>query len=410
MSVQASAAKIIAEILFQGKSLSVYNFDSAILQEMTYGTLRYYHQLDAIFKLLQRNKTDDLDPIIHALILIGLYQLMHLSAPDYAVINETVAATKILQKPWATAFVNAILRNFTRQKAQILPKINIDLTAEYSHPLWFTKTIRQAYPAAWKKILAENNKRPPMHLRVNLTKISRDDYLRQLLAAGIDATKPDKINSTITLVKPCDVAKLPGFATGLVSVQDLSAQLAATLLKLAPGQKVLDACSAPGGKTAHILEIEPKLAKLVACDIDNIRLAKVKGNLDRLGLSCELVCGDAAKPQDWWNNEKFERILLDAPCSGTGVIRRHPDIKILRQYPDIHNLAKQQLRLLNALWPLLANNGLLVYATCSIMPEENGMVIKGFLNEHPEAKLNSSEQIFPQENAGDGFYYAILTK
>lgn len=410
MSTQASAAKIIAEILFQGKSLNAYSFDSAILQEITYGTLRYYHQLDVIFKLLQKNKTADLDPTIHALILAGLYQLMHLSAPDYAVINETVAATKILQKPWATAFVNAILRNFTRRKAQLLIKINLDLVAKYSHPIWFTKTIKQAYPEQWQKILSENNKRPPMHLRVNLTKISRDKYLEQLLGVNIEAKKLSEINSAITLTKPCDVTKLPGFAEGLVSVQDLSAQLAATLLNLQPGQKVLDACSAPGGKTAHILEAEPKLGKLVACDIDNIRLAKVKSNLDRLGLNCELICGDAAKPQDWWHGEQFDRILLDAPCSGTGVIRRHPDIKILRQYPDIHNLAKQQLRLLNALWPLLADNGILVYATCSVMPEENGMVIKEFLKEHPEAKLNSSKQIFPKENDGDGFYYAILTK
>lgn len=409
MSTQASAAKILSEILFQGKSLSAYSFTSAILQEITYGTLRHYHELNAIFKLLQTNRTQTLDQTIHALILVGLYQLIHLSTPDYAAINETVAATKLLQKSWATAFVNAILRNFLRQKAQLQGKIKANLAAKYSHPLWLIQAIRAAYPEHWQAILLANNQRPPMHLRVNLRKISRDEYLQLLLDAGI-ATKPNtKVDSAIILDKPCEVTKLPGFTSGLVSVQDISAQLVANLLQLQPGQQVLDACSAPGGKTAHILELEPNLAKLVACDIDQIRLNKVQANLARLNLTCELICGDAAKPTNWWHGDKFARILLDAPCSGTGVIRRHPDIKILRQATDIPKLAKQQLRLLNALWPLLADHGRLVYATCSIMPEENTGVIKEFLRTHPQAQLELSQQILPNDHAGDGFYYAVLT-
>lgn len=431
MNTQTDAAKIIDKVIMQKKSLdsvlSIYLtkhqslLDKALLQELSYGTLRWYYKLDAIAKLLLHNTTKKTDSLIYALILIGIYQLLYLRTPHYAILNETVKSTRQLQKSWAAAFVNAVLRNFIREQNAILKKIEGNIPAFYSHPTWLIKLLQKSWPQEWRDILSANNEYPPMHLRVNSQKVSRDDYLQKLEALDIKAKSVSGLVSAITLEKPCDVFKLPEFQNGFVSVQDLAAQYTATLLELKPGLRVLDACSAPGGKTAHILETEPKLQELIAIDIEDSRLKKVEENLTRLGLSAKFICDNASKPQNWWDGKKFDRILLDAPCSGTGVIRRHPDIKILRELQDITNYASRQLELLKALWPLLADGGLLVYATCSILPEENFLVIENFLKHCSDTKekqiiincgieVMHGRQLFPTVNGNDGFYYAVITK
>jgi len=431
MNTQTDATKIIDKVISQKKSLDeilgIYlakqssPLDRALLQELSYGTLRWYHKLDAIAKLLLHNTTKKADPLIYALILIGLYQLLYLRIPHYAILSETVEATRWLKKPWAAAFVNAILRNFIRRQEEILKQIEGNNTLQYSHPAWLIKLLQKSWPQNWQDILAANNEYPPMHLRVNLQKISRDDYLEKLEKLEIKAKAVPGLAAAITLEKPCDVLKLPEFQNGFVSVQDLAAQYAADLLELKPGLRVLDACAAPGGKTAHILETEPNLQELIAVDIEGARLEMVKANLNRLQLSAKFICGDITKTQNWWDGKKFERILLDAPCSGTGVIRRHPDIKILRKPQDIVNNSARQFELLKALWPLLADGGLLVYATCSILPEENFLVVKNFLQQYNNAREKSitmncgiqtmyGRQLFPATNGNDGFYYAVITK
>lgn len=431
MNTQADAAKIITKVISHKKSLDeileVYlakhssPLDRALLQELSYGTLRWYHKLDAIAKLLLYNTAKKTDSLVYALILIGLYQLLYLRIPQYAILNETVKATRLLQKSWAAAFVNAILRNFIRQQVEISKQIEDNIVAQYSHPVWLIKLLQQAWPLKYLGILAANNEHPPMHLRVNLQKISRNDYLKKLQELGIKAKTVPDLAVAITLENPCDVSKFPEFQNGFVSVQDLAAQYAANLLELKPGLRVLDACAAPGGKTAHILETEPNLQELIAIDIKDERLEMVKANLGRLQLSAQFICADVTKPQSWWDGKKFDRILLDAPCSGTGVIRRHPDIKILRTPQDIVNNAARQLELLKALWPLLADGGVLVYATCSVLPEENFLVVKKFLSQYNDAKekliaidcgigVMHGRQLFPTTDGSDGFYYAVITK
>lgn len=410
MNTQANAAKVVDKVIFQKKSLDNTLIDQALLQELSYGTIRWYYRLVAITKLLFHNTIKETDPLVYALILVGIYQLLYLRTPHYAVLNETVQATRMLQKPWATALVNAILRNFIRKQAKILDQIKNNDIAQYAHPAWLIKLLQKSWPQSWQEILSMNNEHPPMHLRVNLQQISRDDYLKNLETLAIKAKIVPDLIAAITLEKPCNALSLPAFQNGFVSIQDLAAQYAASLLDLKPGLRVLDACAAPGGKTAHILETEPELQQLVAVDAVNTRLDMVKANLKRLQLSAECICGDATKPQHWWDGKKFDRILLDAPCSGTGVIRRHPDIKILRQPQDIANNATYQLDLLKALWPLLVNNGLLVYATCSVLPEENFLVVKNFLLQYNNAKIIHDWQLFPTHNGNDGFYYAVIKK
>jgi 16S rRNA (cytosine967-C5)-methyltransferase len=431
MNIQTDAAKIIDKVTsqkkFLDKVLSVYlakhssPLDRALLQELSYGTLRWYHKLDAIAKLLLHDNTKKVDALIYTLILIGLYQLLYLRIPRYAILSETVEATRWLKKSWAAAFVNAVLRNFIRKQEEIIKQIEDNDALQYSHPAWLIKLLQNSWPQNWQNILATNNEYPLMHLRVNLQKISRNDYLEKLEKMKINAKAVSGLIAAITLEKPCDVVKLPKFQNGFVSVQDLSSQYAADLLELKPGLRVLDACAAPGGKTAHILEAEPNLQELIAIDIEDARLEMVKANLNRLQLSAKFICNNASKPQNWWDGKKFDRILLDAPCSGTGVIRRHPDIKILRKPQDIVNNQARQFELLKALWPLLADDGLLVYATCSILPEENFLVVKNFLEQYNNAKEKPiamdygvkaiyGRQLFPTTCGSDGFYYAVITK
>ncbi|ART82806.1 16S rRNA (cytosine(967)-C(5))-methyltransferase [Oceanisphaera profunda] len=429
MKTRAAAANIIHQVLNQGQSLSsllpryqqdVAAKDRALLQELCFGTLRWYSRLDAITKPLLEKPLKGKYRVVHSLVLVGIYQLLYTRIPPHAALAETVNACKILKAEPFKGMVNGILRNVQRQEAELTTKVDLLPQLRLAHPNWLVKRIQQAYPEQWQEILTANNQHPPMWIRVNQRQHSREDYLAMLAAADISAT-PDAIaDSALCLGRPLDVTLLPGFEQGASSVQDASAQLAAQLLDAQTGELVLDACAAPGGKTAHILERQPDVKELVAVDLDGERLKRVHQNLDRMGLQATVIEADAAAPDTWWQGENFDRILLDAPCSATGVIRRHPDIKWLRRAEDIAQLAKLQAQILDALWLKLAPGGTLLYATCSILPDENSEQIIAFLSRTPDAQhiaLHADDtpatpgwQLLPALEQGDGFYYAKLTK
>jgi len=424
---RAAAALVIARVIADGKSLatllprdlsSLPPADRAFAQELVYGTLRFYIALDALIKPLLQKPLKHKDSDIYALLLTGVYQLRYLSTPAHAAINETVDAALTLKKDWAKGLINAVLRNVQRQGDELSTTLTDAQRA--AHPDWLYGKLKKNYPEQLQAILDANNDKGPMSLRVNAQKITREHYLAQLNAADITASACTDSAQGIQLEQAVDVYNLPGFAAGLASVQDESAQLASELLPLAPQLRVLDACAAPGGKTAHLLEREPSL-QLTAIDIDEKRLQRVKETLTRLQLNAECIDADVGDTDSWWNGKPFDRILLDAPCSATGVIRRHPDIKLLRTAFDIEKMATTQLRLLTQLWQTLADNGYLLYATCSVLPQENSQIIATFLQQHDDAEEIDSDERFgsrqlhgrqrlPQIKGGDGFYYALLRK
>lgn len=430
---RAAAARIVDQVLRQGRSLSALleapacaPGDRPLVQELSYGTVRCYFRLERIARGLLQKPLKERDGDLRALLLLGLYQLLEMRVPEHAAVSETVAAVTDLQKPWARGLVNAVLRRFLRERAARVAAAQADAEGRWNHPQWLIDSLRAAWPAQWEAILRANNQRPPMTLRVNQSRTSPQEYLRALEDAGIPATASPRLAEAVTLAEPVEVGRLPGFAQGLVSVQDEAAQLAAGLLQLAAGQRVLDVCAAPGGKTAHILETAA--VDLVALDIDAQRLARVRDTLARLGQQARLIAGDAARPADWWDGRPFDRILLDAPCSATGVIRRHPDIKLLRQAADIPRLAATQALILDSVWPLLKPGGILLYATCSVLPAENTAQITAFLQRQPDAVCRdwplawgrvqpAGAQLLPGDGGGDdgsggmdGFYYACLYK
>jgi 16S rRNA (cytosine967-C5)-methyltransferase len=431
MDARSAAVKVLVEVFAAGRSLSASlpvvlqrltePRERALAQDLCYGVLRWWPRLEAIAGALMSKPLKARDTDIYCIILASLYQLIHTRVPAHAAVDEAVNLTGRLGKPWAGAMVNAVLRRFQRERAAVLAQVDHDEAAALAHPRWLLECMKAAWPADWERIAQANNERPPMCLRVNRRHGGREDYLRELAAAGIVASVPPYGASAVVLEQPMDVALLPGFADGRVSVQDAAAQLAAELLAARPGERVLDVCAAPGGKTAHILERQPGLESLVAVDRDAGRLQRVQENLDRLGLAAVLVCADAAAPASWWDERPFDHILLDAPCSGTGVIRRHPDIKRLRRRADITALVAQQERLLEAAWRMLRPGGMLLYSTCSILPEENDEQVARFFARHPDAgrrrmeaqwgrALSAGRQILPGEYGMDGFYYACLDK
>lgn len=426
---RSAAAKAIHQVLADGRSLaavlppalaSVPPAERGLTQELCYGTLRWAPRLTALAGKLLDKPLRARDGDVHALLLIGLYQLLYLNVPPHAAVSLTVEATARLKKDWARGLLNGVLRRLQREQETLLAAVDASDAAALAHPVWLLARLEQDWPEQWRAIASANNERPPMTLRVNCRQGSRDDYLARLDAAGITAAAVAQTPDAVTLAAPVAVEQLPGFADGDVSVQDAAAQLAAGLLQLAPGQRVLDACAAPGGKTGHILERCAGI-ELLALDSEAERLQRVAENLQRLRLSAELCAGDAGDPATWWDGKPFDRILLDAPCSGSGVIRRHPDIKTLRRPEDIPALAAQQARLLRALWPLLAPGGILVYATCSIFTAENAGQVTAFLRDETQAAelpitaiwgqaVAAGRQILPGENGMDGFYYAVLRK
>ncbi len=427
MNTRLVAAKVLSRVLQDGQSLTAAldnaflavesAKDRAFIQALCYGVCRQYHRLDFILSQLLDKPLKDID--VKALALLGLYQLNFMRVKPHAAVSETVLAAR--KKPWAKALINALLRTYLREQEGLEQKADKFQAAALSHPDWLIKQIERDWPEQALQILLENNQQPPMVLRVNLAKISREAYLQLLIGQDIAAKTVSFCPSAIILDKPVPVDMLPGFSDGLASVQDTAAQLAAGLLDVQPGQRVLDVCAAPGGKTAHILESQPQLKELVAVDIDESRMQRVSENLQRLNLSAKLLVGDAANPASWWDGKPFERILLDAPCSALGVIRRHPDIKLLRRAEDIGQLQALQKTILQAVWPLLAPGGVLLYATCSVLKQENEQQVQAFLAEQSDAielPIDASwgfagecgRQIFTGESAMDGFYYARLSK
>jgi len=402
-----------------GRAVTTKEPISAFTKALCFGVCRYYVSLELLAKSLVKKPPKDLD--LWLAIIMGLYQIEYLHTPDYAVVKETVGLLDALHKAWAKGFVNAILRTYCRERAERIAALQHNSSFVYAHPAWLLARIQADYNSQWQDILLANNTQPPMSLRVNSRLETRAAYLERLQQQGIAAMPLPYATHGIILNQPCDVMDLPGFAAGSVSVQDAAAQLAVELLALQPGLRVLDACAAPGGKTGHILETETKLKECIALDIDNKRLQLIFDNLQRLHLQATLIQGDATDPAAWWDGVAFDRILLDAPCSAIGVIRRHPDIKLLRTAADITDIVSVQQKLLNALWPLLASGGLMLYATCSIIPVENAQQIAAFLATHTDAHCMSEPQpwgqdtgygwqILPGEGHCDGFFYSVLQK
>ncbi|AIK17716.1 16S rRNA (cytosine(967)-C(5))-methyltransferase RsmB [Glaesserella parasuis] len=426
-STRAVTAQIILQVLDQGKSLSTLipeaqsqldSKDLAWVQETTFGICRVLPRLEAIIKLLVEKPLKNKTRLVHCLLLVGLYQLLYMRVPPHAAVDEVVNATKALKLDSFRALTNGVLRRFLREQEAILAKV--DKHWQTLHPEWLVNKLKQAYPN-WREIVDANNQKPPMWIRVNAQRTNRADYVALLgdLAKNHKEATACVPDCAVLLDKAVSVSQLPHFEQGWVTVQDAHAQWSAELLDAQNGELILDACAAPGGKTTHILEKAPQ-AKVIALDIEEARLVRVKENLARLNQTATVICGDASQPEQWLTSgEMFDKILLDAPCSATGVIRRHPDIKWLRKEEDIAELAELQGKILKALWARLKPNGVLLYATCSVLPEENSQQIQHFLAQTPEAKLVEinvggeqclMKQFFPKQDGGDGFFYAKLVK
>ena len=380
----------------------------AVAQDLSYGVLRFYGELQALLKpLLQKPLSE---PRLHSLLLVALYQLNHDRAATHTVVDQAVKAASQFRMAWAKGLVNGVLRNFLRQQAALKQAIVADEVARYSYPQWWIDKIRLQYPKQWAAILDAGNQHPPMTLRVNQTRSTPQAYLQRLQAEGIVARWAGQ--QAVILDRPLPVDKIPGFLDGTVSVQDAGAQYAARLLDPQAGMRVLDACCAPGGKTGHLLELAD--IDLLAIDSEPARLQRTQSNLDRLGRQAKLLVADAGRPDDWWDGKPFDRILADVPCTASGIVRRHVDIKWLRRPEDIASFSAQQARLLQGLWQLLAKGGKLLYATCSIFHEENQHQIEKFLEVTPEAtQLPLTDlhdgQLLPCTDH-DGFFYALLRK
>ena len=386
----------------------------AALQDLAYGTLRFRSRLDALLDALLDKPLKDAR--LRMLLLVALYQLEYTRAAPHAVVDHAVRACHGLGFTSAKSLTNAVLRKFLRNRPALCARVDRTEAARFCHPQWWIDKLHAQYPAHFAAILAAGNARPPLVLRVNCRRTRVPEYLERLARSGIRANAGGA--ATVVLEKPVPAARIPGLAEGLVSVQDAAAQLAAPLLDLHDGMRVLDACSAPGGKAGHALELAE--VALTALDRDAARLERVRANLARLGLSARVVCGDACEPAAWWDGAPFERILLDVPCSASGVVRRHPDIKWLRRETDVPQFAREQSRMLDALWQTLASGGKLLYATCSVFQEENSEQVARFLERHRNATRltlpavdNDTQlpagQLLP-DGRHDGFFYALLQK
>jgi 16S rRNA (cytosine967-C5)-methyltransferase len=434
-SARSLAAHAVARILREGVTLDAALKDALAaansklapsVRSLSYGAVRGYYRHEAVLGRLLSTPVRSLDFLVRALLSVALYELEDARTPEYAVVDAAVQTAKATDAVRAAGLINAVLRRYLRERKTLDAEIARNPATRHASPVWLADRLRADWPARWTQLLAAGDAQAPMWLRVNSQHTTTEEYLEKLREAGIGARAESRVPLALALDAPCDVHDLPGFAQGLVSVQDLGAQCVAFPLGLAPGQRVLDACAAPGGKTALIAEREPNLAQVVAVDIDPQRLARVRENLIRGNLRAELVNGDAAIPASWWDGVPFDRILLDAPCSALGVIRRHPDIRLRKSPSDIDKLPAVQLRLLHATWNLLKPGGRLVYATCTVTRSENRDLIASFLHATPDAALLPAEhwegwpafgeadeygrQILPGEAGADGFYYAALTK
>jgi 16S rRNA (cytosine967-C5)-methyltransferase len=430
-----AAIKCLRQV-FSGQSLSAVQAqtieklddrrDRGLANELVNGVLRWRWQLEFFISVLLSKPLKAKDIDVQLILLMALYEINECRTPDYAIINEAVELVRKSGKKWAASLVNAVLRRFTREREQLVAGIELDV-ARYSHPQWMVSAVKRDWPADWQAILQANNQRPAFWLRINRRQDDVAHYQQRLSDAGLESQAGDLSDSAIRLLHGIDVTTLPGFDDGAVSVQDAGAQLTAELLNLEEGQKVLDLCAAPGGKTCHILEHCENLRQLVAVEFDEQRMKRVQENLQRLklaqadeaGPAVELIVADARDYQQWWQGETFDRILIDAPCSASGVIRRHPDIKTLRRESDIQPLVQLQAEILAAAWKMLAPGGELLYITCSIFKDENQEQIRKFLSSTPGASeiriaghwgraCDFGRQLLPGELDADGFYFCRL--
>jgi 16S rRNA (cytosine967-C5)-methyltransferase len=425
------AAHVLTLVIANGKSLDRVLTkaletcgdprDKAFVQELVYGVLRRFWTLKPQLQHLLRRRLRDRDRSIEMLLLVGLYQIQYLSTPAHAAVAATVDACASYKKPWAKGLVNGTLRNAIRQADKLVAITRESVSAESAHSDWFIKQVQDDWPSRWRDILRENNEHPPLTLRVNRLRTSRDDYLDLLTQQGIDAKVTRHSRYGIRILNPMNVSDLPHFDTGYVSVQDEAAQLANELLELPSNGRILDACAAPGGKTAHILEEVDSQLEVVALDVSAQRMGLLENSMQRLGVSVCAQVADAADIGKWWDGSPFDRILVDAPCSGSGVVRRHPDIKVHRRVEDLEGLNAQQSRLLDTLWSVIKPGGKLVYATCSIFSAENDSVIRDFLTKRTNTQVDDIEadwgvatefgrQVITGAQEMDGFYYARLLK
>lgn len=429
MQARLAAVNVVSAVVDDGRSLSALqdvfdavdpSRDRALAMELSYGVLRWRWQLDGIAHRLLSKPLRRRDRDVMLLIWVGIYQLLHMRIPPHAAVTETVNAVRAMDKEWAAGLVNACLRRFVRERDGLLAQADQADEQALSYPRWWLARLRRDWPAQWREIAEAGNRRAPMTLRTNKLRIEREQLSARLTEAGLSHALCAYSSDGIRLDEPVDVAKIPGFVDGSCSVQDEAAQLAPGLLDLGPDQRVLDACAAPGGKACHLAECSPR-SQVVAVDIDSVRMRRVDENAARLGVALRSTVGDVAKPAQWWDGQLFDRMLLDAPCSASGVVRRHPDIKSLRRDEDISALAVTQQDLLENLWPLLKPGGILLYVTCSVFREENDAVVARFLAGHPGAmeypidsqwgnKLAVGQQILPSEQMMDGFYFARLVK
>ena len=428
-NTRLTAARILTSVVKDGKSLSellrkaqetLDTRDAGLLQELTFGVCRWSFRLDALLKPLQKKPLRNKDTDVKILLWLALYEILYMRTPDYAVVDSYAGLTGKIRKRWAKGFLNATLREFLRQSEALVLATDADDASRHSLPAWVMRSIKTDWPQQAEQILTASNKRASLVLRVNESQIERDAYLLQLHAQSISASHGNLGDASLVLESGNRVTHLPGFDEGNFSVQDSAAQLAATLVSPRAGERILDACAAPGGKTGHLLELQSDIT-LTALDSDENRLSRVTENLARLKLHAECVCADAADTDQWWDHQQFDAILLDAPCSALGVLRRHPDIRLLRRDSDIQALSIQQFALLGALWPTLKPGGRLVYATCSVLKQENELIIGKFLQTTADAaeqridaewgfECQHGRQILPGQYDSDGFYYAILTK
>ena len=400
--------------------------DRALAQELIYGVLRWQIKLDALLSSLLTKKLKTKDQDIQWLLRLAVYELLACRTPDYAVISDAVNLTRLRRKHWASGMVNGVLRNFLREKQTRLDELNE--IQQLSHPDWMIEKIQQDWPRHWQTVLQANNQRPPLWLRVNAQRSSGDEYAERCRqTASENGQEPilmqthPFVSSALKLLSAVDVQALPGFAAGVVSVQDAGAQLSASLLAPEPGQKVLDLCAAPGGKTCHLLESYPQIEQMVAVELEANRMQRVEENLQRLQLQAKCLVADARVIGNHYPESYFDRILVDAPCSASGVIRRHPDIKLLRREDDLTSLTGLQFEILQAAWSVLKNGGRLLYVTCSVFRQENEQQIEHFLATHTDAAAESihadwghacsvGHQLLPGEDDSDGFYFCLLTK
>ena len=428
-SARQVAITVLEAVLVKGRSLATARSlvqdklvarERPLAMELVNGVLRWRFRLEALLAKLLSKSLRKKDVDIQLVLLLALYELIELSTPDYAVVNEAVSQTRRVGKKWASGMVNGVLRSFIRDREALLSSIDEDEVARFSHPRWLIDLLKQDWPQQTVQILDANNQRPPMWLRVNAGKTSVEDYIKRLDAQQIKAFRHPLADAALKLESPMDVSRLPGFAQGLVSVQDAAAQLAAKLLGAENGERVLDLCAAPGGKTCHVLETAANI-EMTAVELEPLRMQRVQQNLDRLGLHAELIVGDATDTQGWWDGRMFDRILVDAPCSASGVIRRHPDIKSLRHADDLDSLTKIQQQILLQALSMLKPGGELLYVTCSVLKRENEQQIAQLMSVREEAvEIDIDEtwgnpcahgrQLLPGDMDGDGFYYARLKK